>query len=128
MGREPKIRGTKMTRQARYEARRREAGNTTTSARLTEQQAAIIKTAGGPTTVLRCIADALLAGGEIRIISGEGEQGTVETFGGERTLPAIRQRLGRERQQGDRWARAEIVVGENAYGEIKIDAETGVTR
>ncbi len=79
-----------MTRQSRYEARRREAGATTVSARLTAEQAAVIKNAGGATATLRWIADAILAGGEIQIISGEGEVGRVETYTGKRTIPAIR--------------------------------------
>lgn len=112
-----------MTRQAAYEARRRAAGDTTVSARLTAEQAAVIKTAGGPTQVLRAIADAILAGGDILIVSGEGEQGTVEEYDGARTLPAIRQR------HGARWARAQILSHTGAGDlPVYIDAETGEYR
>lgn len=118
-----------MTRQAAYEARRRAAGDTTVSARLTAEQAAVIKTAGGPTQVLRAIADAILAGGDILIVSGEGEQGTVEEYDGARTLPAIRQRLGKERCHGARWARAQILSHTGAGDlPVYIDAETGEYR
>lgn len=40
----------------------------------------------------------------IEILSGEGEQGTRETYEGARTVKAIRARLTRERAGGDRWA------------------------
>lgn len=51
------------------------------------------------------ITDALLAGaGVVEIISGEGEQGTRETYTGARTVQALRARLSRERAGGDRWA------------------------
>lgn len=114
-----------MSRQRQYEQRQRETGNATVSARLTAEQADVIKTAGGPTGVLRAIADAILAGCEIRIISGEGEVGTIQQYEGKRTIPAIRQRLGKERAGGDRWARAEIHLYEGPCGPVHMDAETG---
>lgn len=45
---------------------------------------------------------------EIEIISGEGEQGTVEDYKGKRSERAIKMRLTRERCDGDRWAFARI--------------------
>jgi hypothetical protein len=45
---------------------------------------------------------------EIEIISGEGEQGIVETYEGKRSERAIKMRLTKERCHGDRWARVEI--------------------
>lgn len=42
----------------------------------------------------------------IHIVSGEGEEGTVEVYNGTRTARAIKMRLTRERCGGDRWARA----------------------
>lgn len=45
---------------------------------------------------------------KIRIISGEGEQGTIEEYTGKKTLRALKLRLARERYYGERWARAEI--------------------
>lgn len=41
---------------------------------------------------------------EIEIVSGEGEQGTVEDYEGKRTIRAIKARLTKERCGGDRWA------------------------
>ena len=40
----------------------------------------------------------------VEIVSGEGEQGTVETYTGKMTWRAINARLRRERCGGDRWA------------------------
>lgn len=113
-----------MNKQQAYEARQRAAGNTTVAARLTAEQAAVIKTAGGPTSVLRAIADAILAGGEVWIISGEGEIGTVMKYDGPRTLPAIRQHLGHERAGGDRWARGQVFVHAGQGGPVYMDVET----
>lgn len=59
--------------------------------------------------------------GDIFIVSGEGERGTVEAYNGERTEGAINARLKQERVGGDRWARARVKVGEGHY----IDLETG---
>lgn len=113
-------------RQARYEKLRREAGGKTVSARLNAEQESVVKTAGGATLVLRAIADAILAGGEIQIIAGEGERGTVIDYDGARTIPAIRQRLGRERAGGDRWARAQVRSHNGPDGSpVFVDAETG---
>jgi len=44
----------------------------------------------------------------IYIISGEGEQGTREVYKGKRTVRALKSRMTRERQGGDRWVRIEI--------------------
>ena len=45
---------------------------------------------------------------EIEIVSGEGEQGTVEEYTGEKTEAAIIARLIEEEAGGDRWAFARI--------------------
>lgn len=45
---------------------------------------------------------------EIKIVSGEGEQGTVEDYEGTRTERAICQLLKKEECGGDRWAFARI--------------------
>ena len=45
---------------------------------------------------------------EIKIVSGEGEQGTVEDYEGTRTERAICMRLAKEESGGDRWAFARI--------------------
>ena len=44
----------------------------------------------------------------IEIVSGEGEQGTVEKYDGERTLSALIARLKNEECGGDRWAYSKI--------------------
>jgi hypothetical protein len=62
---------------------------------------------------------------EIRIISGEGEIGTVERYSGKRSERAIKLRLSRERCNGDRWARAVQYSHENEHGKVGIDLETG---
>jgi hypothetical protein len=41
---------------------------------------------------------------EIEIVSGEGENGTVEDYEGKRTIRAICMRLAKEESGGDRWA------------------------
>jgi hypothetical protein len=41
---------------------------------------------------------------EIKIVSGEGEQGTVEDYEGKRTERAICMALAKEECNGDRWA------------------------
>lgn len=46
---------------------------------------------------------------EIRIVSGEGTIGKSETYTGKRTIRALKSRLTRERCNGDRWARAEVL-------------------
>lgn len=66
---------------------------------------------------------------EILIISGEGERGTVEVYGGERSESAIKQRLTKERCGGERWARAQIFHGLGSDGgKNYIDLETGEYR
>ena len=45
---------------------------------------------------------------KIRIVSGEGENGTIEIYTGKYTQRAIKVRLTKERCKGDRWARAEV--------------------
>ena len=62
---------------------------------------------------------------EIRIISGEGEMGTVEQYFGKCSERAIKLRLARERCNGDRWARAIQYSHENEHGKVGIDLETG---
>lgn len=63
----------------------------------------------------------------IHIVSGEGEQGTVEVYTGKRTERAIKMRLTRERCNGDRWARAMIythTAHDNSL--IGMDCDDGV--
>ncbi|OPY01468.1 MAG: hypothetical protein A4E60_01705 [Syntrophorhabdus sp. PtaB.Bin047] len=43
---------------------------------------------------------------DIIIISGEGDNGTVEAYRGKDSPYAIKRRLTKERCEGDRWARA----------------------
>jgi hypothetical protein len=62
---------------------------------------------------------------KIAIVSGEGENGTAELYGGALSERAIRSRLTRERCHGDRWARAIQWSHDNAYGEVGYDLETG---
>jgi hypothetical protein len=62
---------------------------------------------------------------EIRIISGEGEMGTVEQYFGKCSERAIKLRLARERCNGDRWAMAIQYSHENEHGKVGIDLETG---
>ena len=64
-------------------------------------------------------------GAEIKITSGEGEQGTSEVYTGKRTVRAIKMRLTRERCSGDRWARATIYMHTNDYGDAHMDIESG---
>lgn len=45
---------------------------------------------------------------ELKIISGEGENGTVEIYTGKRTARAVKARLTKERCNGDRWATLEV--------------------
>ncbi len=58
----------------------------------------------------------------IRIVSGEGEQGTIEPYTGDRTAQAIKLRLEKERCGGDRWARAEYERTAGQYEELPIEA------
>lgn len=53
-------------------------------------------------------------GGDLEIVSGEGEQGTVEVYDGKLTLGAIRCRLHTEKCGGDRWA----IIRTDRYNEI----------
>jgi hypothetical protein len=62
---------------------------------------------------------------QIRIISGEGETGTVERYDGKRTIKAIKLLLAKERQYGDRWAKAVIYSHINDYGPVGVDIITG---
>lgn len=52
----------------------------------------------------------------VRIVSGEGDCGTVEQYTGARTIRAIRARLTREQCGGQRFARAEYVSWTDADG------------
>jgi len=58
------------------------------------------------------ITDAAATGRAIEIISGEGEQGTVERYTGAPSVKAIKARLTRERSNGDRWARVQVSAAE----------------
>jgi hypothetical protein len=66
-----------------------------------------------------------LTGKEIRIISGEGDVGTVERYSGKCSERAIKLKLTRERCNGDRWAKAVQFSHVNADGHVGIDLETG---
>lgn len=62
----------------------------------------------------------------IHIVSGEGEEGTVEVYAGKRTARAIKMRLTRERCGGDRWARAVIYMHTADDGEdVGMDCTDG---
>lgn len=67
----------------------------------------------------------LIETNEIRIVSGEGEVGTTETYNGKRTLRAIKMRLTKERCGGHRWANAKVFSHSNNYGDVFVDVETG---
>jgi len=67
----------------------------------------------------------LIETNEIRIVSGEGEVGTIEIYGGKRTLRAINMRLTKERCGGDRWAKAKVFSHSNDYGDVFVNVETG---
>lgn len=67
----------------------------------------------------------LIETNEIRIVSGEGEIGTIESYNGKRTLRAIKMRLTKERCGGDRWAKAKVFSHSNEYGDVFVDVETG---
>jgi hypothetical protein len=67
----------------------------------------------------------LIETNEIRIVSGEGEVGTTETYNGKRTIRAIKMRLAKERCGGDRWARAMVYSHTNDYGDVLVNVETG---
>jgi len=57
---------------------------------------------------------------EIRIVSGEGEVGTVERYTGKRTLRAVKARLTRERCGGQRFAHAEYLRGNGQFDRLPI--------
>lgn len=60
-------------------------------------------------TYNNCITDRMIESASvIKIISGEGEIGTVETYTGKRTARAVKARLTKERCNGDRWAILEL--------------------
>lgn len=67
----------------------------------------------------------LIETNEIRIISGEGERGTVEPYTGKRTMRAIKMRLTKERCGGERWAHASVYSHTNDYGDVFVDVESG---
>lgn len=54
--------------------------------------------------------DNLIATAPLRLISGEGIEGTIEPYTGTRTQRAIDMRCKRERCNGDRWARVEARI------------------
>jgi hypothetical protein len=64
----------------------------------------------------------------IVILSGEGEQGNFEKYTGSRTIRAIKQRLTKERCNGDRWASVYIYNYTNDLGDVYQDMETGEQR
>ena len=62
--------------------------------------------------------EAIIATGKpLKIVSGEGENGTAEEYTGAKTVRAIKSRLTRERC-GDRWARVDTDDGMALAGVI----------
>ena len=62
----------------------------------------------------------------IVIISGEGEgPGTVEIYTGKISIRTINARLTKERNGGDRWAKAVQYAGENDYGHFGVSLDDG---
>ena len=59
----------------------------------------------------------------IRIVSGEGTVGTAEAYTGKRSVRALKARLTRERCNGDRWARAEVLVSPETEASPAVYAE-----
>lgn len=60
--------------------------------------------------------EAILATGQpLKIVSGEGDNGTAEDYAGAKTVRAIKARLTRERCGGDRWARVDTADGMAFY-------------
>ena len=59
----------------------------------------------------------------IRIVSGEGAVGTAEAYTGKRSVRALKARLTRERCNGDRWARAEVLVSPETEASPAVYAE-----
>lgn len=64
---------------------------------------------------------------KIAIVSGDknNSNGTAELYTERDTTMAIKMRLIKERQGGDRWAKAVVYEGENDYGKFGRDFETG---
>lgn len=69
-------------------------------------------------------AEQLIKTNRIVIVSGEGEQGSVEDYEGARTLSAIKRALRKERRGGDRWARAQVFSHHNG-ADVFLDIESG---
>lgn len=63
---------------------------------------------------------ALIENNAIRIVSGEGENGTIEQYEGKRTERAIKMRLTKERCGGDRWARAEVACNNGHFHQLPL--------
>jgi hypothetical protein len=62
---------------------------------------------------------AIIATGKpLKIVSGEGENGTAQDYAGAKTVRAIKSRLTRERCGGDRWARVDTNDGMALAGVI----------
>lgn len=66
----------------------------------------------------------LIKSNRIVIVSGEGEQGTVENYEGARTIPEITRALNKERNGGDRWAKAKVFSHHNG-ADVYVDIESG---
>lgn len=66
----------------------------------------------------------LIKTNEIRIVSGEGEVGTSETYNGKRTLRAIKMRLTKERCGGDRWSQAKVFHHSDERGDVFVNIES----
>lgn len=71
-------------------------------------------------------AEVLDSAVEIRIVSGEGTIGNAETYNGKRTVRALKSRLTRERCNGDRWARAEVLVSPETEASPAVYAEVSL--
>jgi hypothetical protein len=67
----------------------------------------------------------LIKSNQIRIVSGEGETGTMQIYNGARTLRAVKARLTKERCGGQRWAKAMVFSHSNDGGDIYVDIESG---
>lgn len=62
--------------------------------------------------IMRVLSHMMLCNYELQIVSGEGEQGTVEDYDGRKSVVDIQRRLKEERCDGDRWA---FVQTEDGY-------------
>jgi hypothetical protein len=62
----------------------------------------------------------------IRIVSGEGAVGTAEAYTGKRTVRALKARLTKECCNGDRWARAEVLVSPETAESPAVYAEVSL--